>query len=403
MPTDDGVDFLCDLASSVGSSGARRRGDREVARQDAPPAHDPSFAHSFLRQWVSRSEPVIFSGVCDRWPALSRWSHAYLRERLGAKRIHVSITPNGLADAVTPVERAQGAREGEDLVFAQPLEVSMPCDRFLDVIESPLVEEGSDRRLRNVHYASHQDSSLHTDFMELAEDFAPSIAWADAAFGNVPAATNIWIGENAARTTVHADLFDNLYLVVTGEKHFTLLPPDEGIRLERRQYRAATYSREASSHVPKQAMPGFRCGGSLDALAESIGRSKLTACITSDRASGAANDSGASPATNADDWAETGSRDDLVLHLDDPPRMVWWSPIDIESEQADEELEPIHAVVRRGELLYIPKLWWHAVSQNAPEGSSTVALNFWYEDSSEETRTCGGSGTQADAARMRSV
>ena len=38
-------------------------------------------------------------------------------------------------------------------------------------------------------------------------------------------ACNFWCGEDAAVTSTHADLFENLYVVVKGEKHFTLLPP----------------------------------------------------------------------------------------------------------------------------------------------------------------------------------
>jgi jumonji domain-containing protein 7 len=38
-------------------------------------------------------------------------------------------------------------------------------------------------------------------------------------------------------------------------------------------------------------------------------------------------------------------------------------------------------VVEPGELLYIPALWWHAVSQKcgAVGDGSTMAINFWYD------------------------
>ena len=55
------------------------------------------------------------------------------------------------------------------------------------------------------------------------------------------------VGEDASHTTVHADLFDNLYVVVRGEKRFSLLPPQEGHLLRRRLFPAATYRPTAVS------------------------------------------------------------------------------------------------------------------------------------------------------------
>ena len=46
---------------------------------------------------------------------------------------------------------------------------------------------------------------------------------------------------------MHADLFDNLYVVVRGEKRFSLLPPQEGHLLRRRLFPAATYRPTAVS------------------------------------------------------------------------------------------------------------------------------------------------------------
>ena len=42
-------------------------------------------------------------------------------------------------------------------------------------------------------------------------------------------------------------------------------------------------------------------------------------------------------------------------------------------------LRPIVATVRAGEVLYLPALWWHAVSQRGDDGGATVAVNYWYE------------------------
>jgi jumonji domain-containing protein 7 len=36
---------------------------------------------------------------------------------------------------------------------------------------------------------------------------------------------------------------------------------------------------------------------------------------------------------------------------------------------------PIRCTVRQGEILYIPSMWYHQVSQN----TLTIAVNFWYD------------------------
>ena len=56
-----------------------------------------------------------------------------------------------------------------------------------------------------------------------------------------------------------------------------------------------------------------------------------------------------------------------------------WSALDLEREGARNGVPPITATVRAGELLYLPALWWHAVSQRGGAGSSTIAVNLWYD------------------------
>ena len=58
--------------------------------------------------------------------------------------------------------------------------------------------EGEGVLRRAVHYCSHQNSSLTEEFEELQTDWRP-LAWADAAFGAPPAATNLWMGAGPCR------------------------------------------------------------------------------------------------------------------------------------------------------------------------------------------------------------
>ena len=299
---DDDLLALC-AAATVPAGDPRRRcvDGLCVARSSLP---EP---HAFWSEHVAPSLPAVFTGCISHWPALERWSNAYLRETLRNTACHVALTPDGLADAVV------------DGVFVKPLEARLPFSALLEALETPLYSATGAAR-RAVHYCSHQDSSLTAELAPLVGDVEASLGWADAAFGRPPSAVNFWMGEDAARTTVHADLYDNLYAVVRGTKVFTLLPPQEGASLRRRPYRSATYARD-------------------------------------------------------DDGGEGASG--LRLVADEPRTTVHWASVDLECDEGA-ALRPIIATVRAGEVLYLPALWWHAVSQRGDDGGATVAVNYWY-------------------------
>ena len=260
-----------------------------------------------LRHHVRHKTPALFKGAVDHWSATRKWDHAYLNEVMGNKNVHVATTPNGLADASIV---HMGRR-----YFAKPSEVLTPFASFVHAIESPRFDPHS-QRARYIHYASHQNSSLTTEYVPLLQDCEASLPWADKIFGNTPVAANFWMGEDTARTTTHADLFCNMYAVVRGEKQFSLLPPQEVERLERKP------------------------------------------CISST-------------------WTNNG--DELELRMDVPSSFVYWATVDMGGKDGA-KLDSLHVTVEAGDVLYIPRFWWHAVSQRAvAAASSTVAVNFWYE------------------------
>ncbi|KAL1519998.1 hypothetical protein AB1Y20_023479 [Prymnesium parvum] len=306
-------DPLLALASTVHTPHART----DCAGGELPHISGPPTPQIFLHHFLLPSRPAVFTRCVAHWPALHLWTHAYLREALGEQLVHVALTPDGLADAASLHARLPCGTQ----CFARPCEVTMPFSSLLAALESP---SGGGRP---VHYASHQDSSLEAEFGALCADVEPSVRWADEAYGSRPAAANLWMGEDAARTSVHADLFDNLYVVVRGTKRFTLLPPQEGSLLGRRPYRSASWI--LASEFPDGS--DSECG--------------------------------------------------FVLQPDTPAAYVPWTTLDLERDGAS--LQPIRATVRAGEMLYLPALWWHAVSQEADKGEgcdpSTIAVNYWYE------------------------
>uniref|UniRef100_A0A1A8JI81 Jumonji domain containing 7 n=2 Tax=Nothobranchius TaxID=28779 RepID=A0A1A8JI81_NOTKU len=162
----------------------------------------------FYRDWIGPNKPCIIRNAFSHWPALARWTPDYLREKIGSKVVSVAVTPNGYADAVA------------GNYFVMPEERKMSFSSVLDIIEGKVQRNG-------VFYVQKQCSNLLQELPELIDDLEPHVAWMSAALGKMPDAVNFWLGEEKAITSMHKDPYENLYCVISGEKHFILLPPTD--------------------------------------------------------------------------------------------------------------------------------------------------------------------------------
>ncbi|XP_068457265.1 bifunctional peptidase and (3S)-lysyl hydroxylase JMJD7 isoform X2 [Clinocottus analis] len=175
----------------------------------------------FYRDWIGPNKPCIIRNALSHWPALSRWTPEYLRQKVGSKVVSVAVTPDGLADAV------QGDR------FLMPEERRMSMSALLDVLQGE--QQGS------VFYLQKQCSNLLNELPELTDDVEPHVCWMSAALGKLPDAVNFWLGEARAVTSMHKDHYENLYCVVSGEKNFLLLPPTSRPFIPYGAYQPAVY------------------------------------------------------------------------------------------------------------------------------------------------------------------
>ncbi|XP_030213205.1 bifunctional peptidase and (3S)-lysyl hydroxylase JMJD7 isoform X2 [Gadus morhua] len=176
--------------------------------QSVPYLELPPSPLEFYRDWIGPNKPCIIRNAFNHWPALSRWSPDYFREKLGSKVISVAVTPDGYADAVS------------DGRFVMPEERSMTFSSLLDVIEGKVEQPG-------VYYVQKQCSNLTEELPELTPDIEEDIPWMSQALGRSPDAVNFWMGEASAVTSLHKDHYENLYCVISGEKTFILLPPSD--------------------------------------------------------------------------------------------------------------------------------------------------------------------------------
>ena len=223
---------------SLGQSG-------RVERLDSPPS-----PLQFLRDFVSQNKPCIISNATLHWPALSKWSlDSYLIQALSTSSsptVSVHLTPNGRADALVPhnginiTDDASSSPSATSLCFASAHVKDMPFPEALELISS--TSNNRNTKSKVVAYAQQQNDCFRSEYSVLSSDCDPHITWASEALGCLPEAVNLWIGNQLSETSFHKDHYENLYAVVTGSKHFLLLPPTDVHRMYIRDYPAAQYS-----------------------------------------------------------------------------------------------------------------------------------------------------------------
>lgn len=201
----------------------------------------------FLRDFVSQNKPCIISNAINHWPALSNWSRdSYLVQAMSScsseQLISVHLTPDGRADALAPLkgnDEVKNSSSSDSLCFASAHIQRMPFWEALSLISS---SSNSKKKPKIVAYAQQQNDCFRSEYSALASDCDPHIHWASEALGCLPEAVNLWIGSHLSQTSFHKDHYENIYAVVTGRKHFLLLPPTDVHRMYIREYPAAQYS-----------------------------------------------------------------------------------------------------------------------------------------------------------------
>ncbi|CAH9080738.1 unnamed protein product [Cuscuta epithymum] len=273
----------------------------------------------FLRDYVSPNKPCLISNAVNHWPATALWhSTRYLLDSLSSSTVSLHLTPTGRADSVTSLPTSPAS-----LCFA-----SAHVERlsFPDALQSVLQSEGRS----SVAYLQQQNDCFRSEYEELGQDCDSHISWASDALGCLPDAVNLWIGNDLSETSFHKDHYENLYAVITGEKHFLLLPPTDVHRMYIREYAAAQY------HYSQESM-------------------------------------------------------EFSLELEDPVRYVPWSSVnpypspDLKGKEIAEfplyfnGPKPFEVTVKAGEVLYLPSMWFHHVRQSPDRRGLTIAINYWYD------------------------
>lgn len=298
-------------------------------------------------RYVAQNRPFVIKNGAAGWKARERWNAAYLKEVMAGQTVNVSFTPHGNADAVVSLP-------GGGSVFAKPYERTEDFGLVLDAIrsqsqsqfDSPSCKDNGKRG--PIRYAQTQNDNLRDEYTSLFSDVPPSIAFARVALAQEPDAVNFWLGSAVSTTALHKDNYENIYVQILGRKHFVLLPPVDAPCVNEQAVLAGTYAPKEPEDSKK------RSGGAEDTEPE--GEAESTR-----------------PAT-----------EELVIQIDEPATYVPFATWDPDAPGENETpysmlARPMRVTLEEGDMLYLPALWYHKVSQSCNEEGLCCAVNYWYD------------------------
>ncbi|KAI9649011.1 hypothetical protein NHQ30_001577 [Ciborinia camelliae] len=269
-------------------------------------------ALEFMR-FVSLNRPFIVRGFASDWKAISTWSLSHLKSTLSSHQVNVAVTPHGNADSPTP-------NEDGDLAFVKPWEEFQPFPEFVDFVSQQ--ELRGRKEGEEVRYAQTQNDNLRNEYSSLFSDVEKDISFARIALQQDPDAINLWIGNSHSLTSLHKDPYQNIYVQILGQKHFTLLPPLSTPCINEVPLPSASYTRSISNP------------------------SMLT--IKHD-----------------------------IPHTELP--IATWDPDDPSTNPTKYShlAQPMHVTLEKGDMLYLPALWYHKVGQSCGEEGICVRHGLW--------------------------
>jgi hypothetical protein len=175
-----------------------------VERRPMPPRE------VFYEHYFAANRPVILTDFCAGWPALSRWSPAYLRERFG--EVEVEACAERSRDPDYDRNARQHARR-------------MPMAALVERVEAV-------RQSNDLYLVANNRAMDDTGLRGLLDDIDPPAALVDRSRDQERGTFSFWFGPAGTITPLHHDGTNILFSQIVGRKRFTLYPPHETRLLE---------------------------------------------------------------------------------------------------------------------------------------------------------------------------
>lgn len=176
-----------------------------------------------------------------------------------------------------------------------------------------------------------ENDNLRQEYVSLYGHVQKSIPFARIALRRPPEAINLWIGNSHSATALHRDNYENVYVQILGQKHFVLLPPLCQPCVNEQLLRPYTYKR-------------CKDGAGLELSPD---------CPDEDSA-------------------------DLTVENGAIPFATWDPDSPEENTTPYSALaSPMRVTLNPGDMLYLPAMWYHKVSQSCLDDDICVAVNYW--------------------------
>ena len=219
--------------------------------------------------------------------------------------------------ALTPHGNADAVVEEErELLYVEPMERQEPFEQVIDYIrrQEKGICDGP------VKYAQTQNDNLRDEYQDLFADVPSSISFARIALQKPPEAVNFWLGNHRSVTVMHKDNYENIYVQIRGQKHFLLLPPI------------------AAACVQERSLPLARYSGGDEALHPKL--QEPPQCVPV-------------PLLDPDDKNHMSG---ILTSL----------------------LKPMSVTLNEGDMMYLPAMWYHKVSQSSGNENFSCSINYWF-------------------------
>ena len=306
----------------------------------------------FLARYAFPSRPVVISGAAKGWRALDTWHDLdYLTDAAGNELHRVYAVPlakgddTGASEAIrrlserelfygmnVSADRPGASEPGSEDVMVRPAENLITLDAYVALAEKL---RASKKKKMSLYFQKHAiprwraATSPDTGAPLVPGDVTPSLRDRGFAEFLLPFKELLWFAMEPARADLHFDPYENLHVVVEGAKTFTMFPPSNNDEL---------YFASAGNQRTMNWLYDY----------------------------------------------EAGKFYQLPAFLNEPAPQGY-VPVDPERPDYDKFPKFRNATrlvceVRKGETIYVPSNWWHAVASE-PDGDSGVVagVTHFYE------------------------